>query len=72
MPFLQILGFLGQEMQKGIVVISVPTVYEAASRPFVAALVQKKKAHLNEFTSCLFSCVLTPGGIVTSEIKKNI
>jgi hypothetical protein len=43
MPFLQILGFLGQEMQKGIVVISVPTVYEAASRPFVAALVQKKK-----------------------------
>jgi hypothetical protein len=44
MPFLQILGFLGQKMQKGIDVISVPTVYEAASRPFVAALVSKKNS----------------------------
>jgi hypothetical protein len=41
MPFLQILGFLGQEMQKGIVVISVPTAVNEASWPFEAALVQE-------------------------------
>jgi hypothetical protein len=31
------------------------------------------KAHLNEFTSSLFSCFfLAPVGIVTSEINENI
>jgi hypothetical protein len=38
MSFLQILGSLVQEMQKGIVVIYVPTAYNSASRPFEAAL----------------------------------
>jgi hypothetical protein len=42
---LQILGFPAQGLQKSIVIISVPTVYNSASKPFVAALVQKKKAH---------------------------